>query len=310
MLDPTSLTALYIWLTVGLGALTLGLFGVLTRRPKASPRPWLAPLRLAGVGFLAAGGVAFAVTPSSAVAPALLGLVALTLALFRTGLPRTAGAFVFDGLARPRVQSLGLMLLGGAVLGWQSWMLTRNLESELDETDRQLAMMAAPSLESYAVFTSRTDEGTPVPLWQLTPGDESDGEQELTYLRRSHYDVKLIQTDGPDPRYNCHGWVFTGGRAWVRGGSVEQILEENNYQPVAKPSPGDVAVYRDRAGEVTHTAIVRGFTADGTVLLESKWGKLGRYIHTAEGHVYKVHACTYYTTPRRGGHVLQTAKAN
>jgi hypothetical protein len=309
VLDPTNATTLYAWLAVGLAAVTVGLVSLLARGAKAVPRPWLVPVGLAGLSFAAAGWAAFAVAVPAAVPPALLGLVALALALFRTGAPRAVGAFLAERLGRPAVQSLGLVLLGVAVLSWQSWALTRSLDADLDDSDLHLSMMVPPSLEEYAVLTSHTDEGAPVPLWQLAPGDESDGAQELAYLRRADYHVKLIQTDGPDPRYNCHGWVFTGGRAWVRGGSVEQILKDNNYQPVAKPSAGDVAVYRQH-GEVTHTAIVRGFTDDGTVLLESKWGKLGRYIHTADGHVYRAHACTYYTTARRGGHVLRTAKAD
>ena len=132
------------------------------------------------------------------------------------------------------------------------------------------------------------------------------GVAESGLCRKQRLEVKLIQTDGPDVSYNCHGWVFTGGKGWVRGSNVARIIRDNGYQEVTSPAPGDIAVYRDHAGEVTHTAVVRGQMQDGTLLLESKWGKLGRYIHTEKGQPYAVHACTFYST-ERGGHVLQPA---
>src|SRR5262249_26831322 len=113
---------------------------------------------------------------------------------------------------------------------------------------------------------------------------------------------KRIQTAPADPAYNCHGWVFTGGRCWVRGGAVESILADNAYQVTTQPKEGDLAVFRSSAGEVTHTGLVRG-NAAGSVLIESKWGQMGRYVHTARDHPYRTDGLTYYHTPR-GTHLL------
>src|SRR5207248_516297 len=44
--------------------------------------------------------------------------------------------------------------------------------------------------------------------------------------------------------------------------------------------------------------------ADGVVLVESKWGQLGRYIHTCADHIYGDNTCTYYRSSRTG-HVLR-----
>src|SRR5205807_1160464 len=80
----------------------------------------------------------------------------------------------------------------------------------------------------------------------------------------------------PDATSNCHGWVFTGGRYWVKGGAVEDILRDNGYRTVEDPRPGDLVVYRDDQGAVSHTGVVSSVGADGLVLVESKWSWLGR----------------------------------
>jgi hypothetical protein len=65
-----------------------------------------------------------------------------------------------------------------------------------------------------------------------------------------------------------------------------------------------VAVFRNANGEVAHSGIVRGTNAEGKVLIESKWGRLGRFVHTDDQHCYTDTVVTYYHT-RRGGHLLR-----
>jgi hypothetical protein len=113
----------------------------------------------------------------------------------------------------------------------------------------------------------------------------------------------VIQTGPVDQGYNCHGWVFTGGRFWVRGTAVPDILRDNGYRPVARPRTGDLAVFTDHGSQVTHSALVRGRGTKGAVLLESKWGSLARYVHTARKHAYASDKLTYYRTDR-GSHLL------
>ena len=99
---------------------------------------------------------------------------------------------------------------------------------------------------------------------------------------------------------NCHGFVFTNGRFWISGDEVERILEDNGYVPVGLPRPPDVAVFRDTAGKIIHTGIVRGAAADGVILLESKWGNMGRFIHRHDRHPYCSSTCGFYRSPRMG----------
>jgi hypothetical protein len=103
---------------------------------------------------------------------------------------------------------------------------------------------------------------------------------------------------------NCHGFVFTGGRYAIGGGDVDRIITDNGYQPVGNVVPGDVAVYRDAAGQVTHTGLVCGTASDGVILIESKWGRFGRFIHRHDHHPYANGISMFYRSPRPG-HLLQ-----
>jgi len=93
----------------------------------------------------------------------------------------------------------------------------------------------------------------------------------------------------------------------VSSATVEQILRENRYVAVTKPSAGDVIVYRDATGVVQHTGLVKVVGEDGLVLIESKWGELGRYLHAADVRAYMSCSATYYRS-ERGGHVLREAE--
>lgn len=101
---------------------------------------------------------------------------------------------------------------------------------------------------------------------------------------------------GADPAdmYNCHAFATTG----ALGGLFDPFMREgyphwiNNpmaqlmtgpYRQLASTQrvrPGDVIVYRNAEGAVTHTGIVRTVDRDGNPSrVESKFGTLGRYEH-------------------------------
>jgi len=103
---------------------------------------------------------------------------------------------------------------------------------------------------------------------------------------------------------NCHGYVFTNGQYWVSGKQVDMILDDNGYRPVSVPQAGDLAIYRDADGHVLHSGIVRGLAADGVILVESKWGQTGRFIHRHDRHCYGDAPCTFYRSARQG-HLLR-----
>src|SRR5262249_3395836 len=127
---------------------------------------------------------------------------------------------------------------------------------------------------------------------------------EHRFLHGGNLDFNVIRTAPADGNYNCHGWVFTAGRYWVRGVFVERILKDNGYTVAPRVRSGDLAVCRNDSGEVTHTALVHSVGNNGQVLVESKWGRLGRYIHTPDQHAYRGQTVTYLRTSR-GSHLLQ-----
>ena len=86
---------------------------------------------------------------------------------------------------------------------------------------------------------------------------------------------------------------------------MDLILHDNGYGLVSVPRPGDLAVYRNSAGDIAHAGVVRGHGDDGLTLVESKWGCLGRFIHPADTHSYPDTTCSYYRTARPHGHLLR-----
>jgi len=218
-----------------------------------------------------------------------------------------SGALVWaaQAVSQPRWQAVLLLAAGLVLAGWGLQALENTLASDLLDSEMQLEQMVSSVKLQDSSEEALTDAGRAVPLFRpdSSQAEEMASFPEDSYLRQHRMEQHLIQTGAIDTNYNCHGWVFAGGQFWVRGMAVPRILEDNGYWAVARPRPGDIAVFRDQKGEVTHTALVRGRGAKGAVLLESKWGKLGRYVHTADKHVYLGQKMTYYRTDR-GTHVL------
>jgi hypothetical protein len=124
------------------------------------------------------------------------------------------------------------------------------------------------------------------------------GADESAYVDRAleMYPDKVVQVAAPDMGTNCHGWVFAGGRCGLSETAVAALLEDNGYSPVQSPLPGDVIVYRDEAGEIVHSGRVQSVKAD-QVLVESKWGAGGRYLHGPEDQCYSP-SFAYYRSSR------------
>ena len=72
----------------------------------------------------------------------------------------------------------------------------------------------------------------------------------------------------------------------VASEDVDTILADNGYEVVGEPREGDIVIYRDGLGHVQHTGLVRFVGTDGLVLVESKWGSLGIYLHTPKEQPY------------------------
>lgn len=237
-----------------------------------------------------------------------LGVVLLgaCLALFRSAFVLSLGTFVQRLLSRAVVVWLGLFVVGVVTLVAQTLALegqivpehtfegvpTASIEESLQPVEAQWAVSDAGRVVKVFTIPETTD---------ILPADGDVG-----FLTRSQLHLALIRTAAPDVRYNCHGFVFADGKYWVRGAFVEQILKDNGYHQTSGPQSGDIIVYRcNRTGEVAHTGVVRTVVEDtGTVLIESKLGSLGRFIHGSDKHPYDNTTGTYYHTSR-GSHVLR-----
>jgi len=278
-----------------------GLFirALLSREKESLWPPLAAGALLAGLGV----GLAVFRFDAWIVASSLtLGVAGLSMGLLRTGVVAWSARL----LARPVVQAVLVLTAGIGLLVLGVYQIDRDVQRDINESDRVLAMMSgsiAPDLSSSVVC--RTDQGRVIHLHHSKPA-EGDGQKPVTeadFIRALKLEAHLIQSGPADADCNCHGWIFAAGRYWLLGRSIDTILMDNGYREVQAPRTGDVAIFRDGKGEVSHSALVRGRGADGLILLESKWGQLGRYVHTANKHAYQGHAIRYYHTDR-GSHTL------
>jgi hypothetical protein len=69
---------------------------------------------------------------------------------------------------------------------------------------------------------------------------------------------------------------------------VDDILKDNGYAIVDSPATGDLIIYRNPAGQPVHTGFVKAAGQNGFVLIESKWGPLGTFLHMPEDQVYSM----------------------
>jgi hypothetical protein len=91
----------------------------------------------------------------------------------------------------------------------------------------------------------------------------------------------------PTTAYNCHGFTFGLRRtAIVDERAIALVLDDDGFTEVtqADARPGDVALYYDESGMVSHTGVVVQVERLGRhrhIMVLSKWGNAGEYIHEA-----------------------------
>jgi hypothetical protein len=221
--------------------------------------------------------------------------------LIGTGLYRRLS----DAVRRPTVRWGFLTAAGFAcVVGSAAWFEAASSDEADRDTDDLTELTMRPPLKVAEKAGVATDARREV-LVKLPasprPGSEVEG-PEQRFLSRTQKADKLIRTYPAADATNCHGWVFTGGHFWVGGDCVGQILAENGYVVVTAPRPGDLAVYRDAAGAVSHTAIVRYVTDGQPVIVEGKWGCMSVFMPAADQSAYGSNFA-FYRSPR-AGHLL------
>jgi len=192
----------------------------------------------------------------------------------------------------------GIFVVVGPVLA-VTW--AARIDRASDAPDVFSTNSSSPSIRFAASNQQAfTDRGRTIPLGEVD-WDETQTPALMETERGlgQKFPMRLLRTADPDPKSDCHGWVFTGGRHWVMSFSVDDILADNDYQRVDTPQPGDLIIYRDRPdGTVQHSGIVR--SANGAdIVVESKWGNLGRYLHAPADQPFGK-AWIYYRSPRAG----------
>jgi hypothetical protein len=244
---------------------------------------------LFGAAVAAAGGV----SRSLCLAAAGPAVVPLTFAACRAAQSQLAGAAGLL-LGRPRVQGALFLAVPLVVVGW-----VETVQAVYFNPGRPGGPLPFKPVRRPDNFHACTDRNGSLSLWSYPGNRDTDflvSEQEQ-HLARS-FALRLLRTAPPNSHSNCHGWVFCDDRFWVEDSDVEHILRDNEYAPVAGPRPGDLIVYRDDGGRVNHTGVVR-LVRDGLVLIESKWGRLGRYLHAPADQIYSGR-WDYYRSPRAG----------
>jgi hypothetical protein len=287
---------------VGVCGACLGLAGLLAEVLLRGRRRALA---VPTVSFGLAAGAEILGQPE-AVCLTLAALGGLVLAS-RVGRVRRAWGRAVSVGRDPRWLWACLLVAAPALAFWRAGLVEAPVPSiDGTEAESRLPLDESKLKEERSVLAF-TDKGRRVPLFRADPGTLEPGAllaRETTVIRPWALSTHMIRTEQPDLHYNCHGWTFAGGHFWVRGKDVDLILADNGYRPVKAPRPGDLAVYLHEGGnQVMHSGVVRVAGADGVVLVESKWGWLGRYIHTPEAQYYG-RLWVYYRSARPG-HLLR-----
>ena len=189
-------------------------------------------------------------------------------------------------------KSVWIVVLGLSLVA--SRYLASQVLKSLDEQEEA----AAVDLEDVPILSAQavTDKGRSVPLFHFKV-HSSAAEAE----RFIHADEKelsqFIRLCDASPTANCHGWVFTSGQYGIRDPEIAGILTDNAYAEAAEAREGDLAIYAID-NHITHSGVVRVVNKQGPVLVESKWGPFGVYLHAVEQQPFPG-KCKFYRSSRR-----------
>jgi hypothetical protein len=205
--------------------------------------------------------------------------------------------------ARGLVRRPGLWVLLASAVGAAAWSLQR-FQHSLSDTENVFSLEAfmEGELHEDVELVAVTDRGRVIPVFRYSTSNTPERALAISESLKSDTDSTAIFRAPPDPRANCHGWLFTGGRFLIKGDDVQQILDDNGYGRVSEPEAGDIVVYRDNSGYISHTGLVRGILDDDTIIIESKWGVEGTYLHAPEAQPFS-QVFDFYRSPR-SGHLL------
>src|SRR5205085_4225734 len=78
----------------------------------------------------------------------------------------------------------------------------------------------------------------------------------------------------PTRVYDCHGYTFKSKKMRILNEAIDTVLVDQGWVKAAdkKHQVGDIVIYRDAQGRVTHSGVVEEVGADGNVSkVHSKW---------------------------------------
>ena len=129
-----------------------------------------------------------------------------------------------------------------------------------------------------------TKQGRHIPNEQReeAPLASMDARKEQVLLSHPDIRVRSLRSD-----YNCMGMVFANRRTWIDPEHLQIILVDDGYRQAndeTELQPGDVVVYRDDSGEVSHVGLVTEVRIDVAqasreIFVLSQWGRYGEYFH-------------------------------
>jgi hypothetical protein len=236
--------------------------------------------------------------------PWLEAAIAFTVAGAVIALHRIVASGRMIGLHFSSRAARGMLLAVCAVAaGWSGQQVCEFCDRILTQDGLGLFYTTPGKLAEVVEQAAVTDTGRRIPLfrWEVSDGDFRRFRQHEG-TRLSMFGKAAIPRSPSDRHSNCHGWVFSNSRFLLQGRDIEWILSDNGYTPTRSPDPEDVVVYRDRDGVIVHTGVVRGVLDDGTIMIESKFGLDGVFLHEPQSQPYATDYVFYHTD--RPGHAI------
>jgi hypothetical protein len=294
--NPLQLPVVFV--ACGLGLAAAGLLNSLLPRRRSGARSFT-------VFFAALIAIVVAALGSLAALAVVIGaLTALTIAI-RAARSRSVGrakAAAAVMLNSPRVRWVAVGLIGASLLIFGVTSIDQSDHFDDVQTLAHLEMLPKPA--TRAVAYAHSDCGSAIPLRIATEDRPPERLQEFesNLLKDHHWTDHVIRKLPPTDDCNCHGWVFAGGHYWLEAEDVECILSENGYQAFTTPQIGDLVIYRNDDGAISHSGIVRAVLQDGVPIVESKWCWMGVFLHQVGDTDYGSNFIYYRTD--RGSHLM------
>lgn len=85
--------------------------------------------------------------------------------------------------------------------------------------------------------------------------------------------VRINFSDVRQEKFNCHGYTFTNGAAWIQPNQVPHILEGDGYKEIDKPEAGGIFVQYDEKGEAWHSGKIKSVDNEkNTIVVQEAMG--------------------------------------